>query len=185
MRVVAGTAKGRRLKAPPGGATRPTSDRVREAMFNSLGSHLGVDGLVGAAVLDLFAGSGALGIEALSRGAAHATFVEDDARTVGVIRENLDALGFAERATVVRRDAFAFVTTWAPARVEGARTTIILADPPYSFTRWPELLERVAEVAPGAVAVLESDREITPGAGWRVLGVKHHGGSVVTLARSG
>src|ERR687886_2242896 len=89
MRVVAGTWGGRRLQAPRGDATRPTSDRVREALFSVLG-----DRVAGARVLDLFAGSGALGIEALSRGAAGATFVESAPAAIRAVRDNLDALGF-------------------------------------------------------------------------------------------
>src|SRR5688500_6095905 len=105
MRVVGGSAGGRRLRAPAGRSTRPTADRVREAMFNSLGS---LDAVVGARVLDLFAGSGALGIEALSRGAAAATFVDSDARALAVVRANLDDTGLAG-ATLVRADALAFL----------------------------------------------------------------------------
>src|SRR5438105_4260490 len=104
MRVIAGTAKGRRLQSPPGRQTRPTSDRVREAIFSSLES---LGAVKGAAVLDLFAGSGALGIEALSRGAAPATFVDEDARAVTVVRANLEAAGFT--ATVIRSDALRYL----------------------------------------------------------------------------
>src|SRR5580704_10651585 len=100
MRVIAGTLGGRRLRAPAGRATRPTSDRVREALFSMLGE------IDGARVLDLFAGSGALGIEALSRGAAHAVFVERDAGAAAVLRENLRALGVGpEQAELRRADA--------------------------------------------------------------------------------
>src|SRR5437870_4293923 len=98
MRVVAGTARGRRLDAPPGTATRPTSDRVRESVFNSLGS---LDLVVGATVVDLFAGSGAMGIEALSRGAERATFVESDAAAARVITANLERCGLSDRGRVV------------------------------------------------------------------------------------
>src|SRR5918998_3417279 len=99
MRVIAGRWGGRRLQAPPGDATRPTSDRVREALFSILGAR--VDD---ARVLDLFAGSGALGIEALSRGAASATFVDHDPDALAAVRANLDGTGLADRATVVRAD---------------------------------------------------------------------------------
>src|SRR4051794_19500228 len=102
MRVIAGTLRGRRLKAPAGRSTRPTSDRVREALFSMLGE---IDGVQ---VLDLFAGTGALGIEALSRGAAAAVFVERDGAAAAVLRENLGALGIgSERAEVRRTDALA------------------------------------------------------------------------------
>jgi 16S rRNA (guanine966-N2)-methyltransferase len=97
VRVIAGSARGRPLKAPPGSTTRPTSDRVREALFSALGG-----AVPGTAVLDLYAGSGALGIEALSRGAACAVLVERDRRAARTIAENLDRAGVADRATVVR-----------------------------------------------------------------------------------
>ena len=101
MRVIAGELGGRRLATPRGDATRPTSERVREALFSMLGRS---DGL---RVLDLFAGSGALGIEALSRGAAHATFVERSAPALAALRANLAALGLGERASVRAGDALA------------------------------------------------------------------------------
>src|SRR5438093_104252 len=101
MRVVAGTARGRRLQAPPGRDVRPTSDRVREAVFSSLAS---LDVIEGATVADLFAGSGAMGVEALSRGAASATFVDSSAAAVAAIRANLADTGLAGTATVVRAD---------------------------------------------------------------------------------
>jgi 16S rRNA G966 N2-methylase RsmD len=108
MRVVAGSAAGRRLEAPPGTATRPTGDRVREATFNSLGS-LGL--VQDATLIDVFAGSGALGIEALSRGAESVTFLERDPRAVRVIKANLATVGLAERAEVVRGDALAYLAS--------------------------------------------------------------------------
>src|SRR2546421_9107716 len=103
MRVIGGTLGGRSLVAPRGRRTRPTPERVREALFSVLGD---VEGL---RVLDLFAGSGALGIEALSRGAAHATFVDDDERAAAAIRRNIEAVGAGEEATIRRRDALAYL----------------------------------------------------------------------------
>jgi 16S rRNA (guanine966-N2)-methyltransferase len=120
VRVVAGVHRGRRLQAPPGQSTRPTSDRVREALF----SILGPEAVAGARVLDLFAGSGALGIEALSRGAAGAVFVDSDARAVAAIRANLTAIG--ADAAVHRRDSFEWL-----AAAEGT-FDLVFADPPYS-----------------------------------------------------
>jgi 16S rRNA (guanine966-N2)-methyltransferase len=117
--VIAGTHRGRRITAPKGDNTRPTSDRVRENAFNLIGP---VDG---ADVLDLFAGSGALGIEALSRGASSATFVELDRHACKVIEANLDSLGF--RGTVVQQDAGRAVTS------ERRTYDLILCDPPYGF----------------------------------------------------
>jgi 16S rRNA (guanine966-N2)-methyltransferase len=121
MRVIAGEAKGRRLVAPRTSATRPATDRLRESIFGTLGTRP-----EGAAVLDLFAGSGALGIEALSRGAARATFVDRDPAAVGAIRRNLAATGFADRAVVARGDAAAFL------RTADEVYDIVFADPPYA-----------------------------------------------------
>src|SRR5947209_1526528 len=112
MRVVAGIAGGQRLRAPKGDSIRPTSDRVRESIFNSLDSLGAVEG---AAVADLFAGTGALGIEALSRGAVSAVFVDDDRAAVAVVRANLDATGLAgPHATVVQSDVLRWVRTAPP-----------------------------------------------------------------------
>src|SRR3954454_2222592 len=122
VRVVSGSARGRRLATPEGTDTRPTTDRVKEATFNALGS---LDAVAGAEVLDLFAGSGALGIEALSRGAAAATFVDQAPVARRALAANLDRVGLADRATVVGADA----TTFAP-RASSA-PDLVLADPPY------------------------------------------------------
>jgi 16S rRNA (guanine966-N2)-methyltransferase len=173
VRVVAGTAGGRRLEAPASRSTRPTSDRVREATFNALDS-LGV--VEGAAVLDLFAGSGALGIEALSRGAARATFVDHDARALAVVRANLAATGLDDSATVVRSDALRFVTAGRSGAFD-----LALLDPPYRFDdqAWRELLAHVE--APLVVA--ESDRPLEVGQGWRPLRSRRYGTTVVVLAQ--
>ena len=168
MRVVSGIARGRKLVAPKGDATRPTSDFVREAIFNSLQAHVDLEG---ATVLDLFAGTGALGIEALSRGAAHATFVESGRHALFALRDNLAATGFADRATVLGVDA---TKATLPA------VDLAFADPPYAFTGWDDLLTRVD----AGVVVLESDREIDPPDPWRVLRAKRYGTTVVTLATS-
>jgi 16S rRNA (guanine966-N2)-methyltransferase len=169
VRVVAGVARGRRLDAPEGSGTRPTADRVREAMFNALGS-LGV--VEGVRVLDLFAGSGALGIEALSRGAASVTFVDSDARALATVRKNLDATGLAAGATVVRGDALRF---------DGGRFELALLDPPYAFddAAW----ERLLITLDADVAVLESDREVPVPEPWRLLRAKRYGGTVVSIVR--
>jgi 16S rRNA (guanine966-N2)-methyltransferase len=121
MRVISGAVRGRRLKAPPGRLARPTADRVKEAVFNLLGG-----AWEGARVLDLFAGSGALGIEALSRGAAHCTFVDGDRLCAAVIRENLQLCGLVEKAAVVRGSALRFLQR----RPKGV-FDVIFADPPY------------------------------------------------------
>lgn len=170
MRVVAGIARGRRLVAPKGEGTRPTSDFVREAIFNSLVAHVDLHE-PDATVLDLFAGTGALGIEALSRGAAHATFVECDRHALAAIRTNLERTGFAGRATVRPGDA---------SRVGLPPVAVAFADPPYAFTDadWSHLLTRVD----AALLVVESDREVDVGDAWRVLRTKRYGTTVVTLA---
>jgi 16S rRNA (guanine966-N2)-methyltransferase len=123
VRIIAGEHRGRRLTAPPGEGTRPTSDRVREALFSILGP------IGGAEVLDLFAGTGALGLEALSRGAARATFVERDRRALAALRQNVAALGLADdRARVRPRDAAAFL---GDAAARGDAYDLVLLDPPY------------------------------------------------------
>ncbi len=152
MRVIAGSAGGRRLKAPPGRATRPTSDRVKEALFSSLQPHLH-----GAVVLDLYAGSGGLGIEALSRGAASATFVEIAPRTVDVLRDNLRTTGFEDRADVVTSQVLPFLRR--PPLNPAALATVAFLDPPYDLTEdgLAEVLAAlVDQLDPaGAVVVVE------------------------------
>ena len=171
MRVVAGIAGGRRLQAPAGQRLRPTSERVREAVFASLGS---LDAVEGARVVDLFAGTGALGIEALSRGAASATFVESDPKAVEVIKANLKATGLAgPEATVVRADVLRFLER------SSETFDLALADPPYAFEGWPALLA----VLPADLAVLEAASPVEPVPGWAILRSRRYGDSVVTLAR--
>lgn len=127
-RIVAGLAKGRPL-AVPGRGTRPTSDRAREALFNTLRTHLDLDG---ARVLDLFAGSGAVGLEALSRGAASATFVESDRAAQQVLRRNIAAVGLP--GAVVERRGVADVLATGPAGAGGADGfDLVFADPPYAL----------------------------------------------------
>ena len=125
VRIVAGVAGGRRLAVPPRG-TRPTSDRVREAVFSALQARRDLNG---ARVLDLYAGSGALGLEALSRGAAHVRFVESDHRAVAVLRRNIGALGLGGAATQVTAGAVQAVLHGDP----GAPYDLVLADPPYAL----------------------------------------------------
>jgi 16S rRNA (guanine966-N2)-methyltransferase len=152
VRVIAGRFGGRRLQAPPGRATRPTADRVREALFSTLGA------LDGAVVLDLFAGSGALGIEALSRGAARVVLVERDARAAAVARANLQMLGVAPPEGVVLR--IPARRALQDARDRGDAYDLVLLDPPY---RSPVGLGRELSdalrplLAAGARVVAESD----------------------------
>jgi 16S rRNA (guanine966-N2)-methyltransferase len=153
VRVIAGRFGGRRLQAPPGRGTRPTSDRVREAVFSMLGP------LDGARVLDLFCGSGALACEALSRGAAEALLVDRDPRAVAVARANLAALGLAPpAAAVARRDALGALRDAASA---GATYDVVFLDPPYRDA--PALAGELGELLPAVLAaearvVTESDR---------------------------
>jgi 16S rRNA (guanine966-N2)-methyltransferase len=153
MRIVAGRYGGRRLTAPPGDATRPTSDRVREALFQRLGP------LDGQRVLDLFAGSGALALEALSRGAVHATLVDSAPAAIEAIRANVAALDLsAEQADVRRQDVRAFLRSARTARHE---YDLVLVDPPYRLAAelGRELSPSIAAVlAPGGLVVSESDR---------------------------
>jgi 16S rRNA (guanine966-N2)-methyltransferase len=149
-RIIAGAAGGRRIAVPPKG-TRPTSDRVREALFSALSADPGLDG---AAVLDLCAGSGALGLEALSRGAAHALFVESDRRAAGVLRRNVDALGVP--GAVVRVAPAAAVLA-APA---GRAYDVVLVDPPYDVPAaevagWLSSAEAHGWLAEDATVVVE------------------------------
>lgn len=150
MRVIGGEAKGRRLKVPRGRATRPTADLVRESLFNILAPRV-----AGARVLDLFAGSGGVGIEALSRGASEAVFVESDPRALAALKENLDALGLVDRARVIGRNA---VRALEGLRASGERFDLIFADPPYHGPLAGETLAALTDGAlltPHGVLVME------------------------------
>ncbi len=144
LRIVAGELGGRFVEAPPGRRSRPTREKVREAWFSALGP-----GLRGLRVVDLFAGSGALGLEALSRGAARVHFVESDGRTAAVLADNVETLGVGGRAEVVRRDVGAFLDDREAGAPEGARFDLALADPPYG-SGWPARLARRMRRAPFA-----------------------------------
>ncbi|PZN12959.1 MAG: 16S rRNA (guanine(966)-N(2))-methyltransferase RsmD [Bacillota bacterium] len=158
MRVTGGEWRGRVLRVPRGRAVRPTSDRVKQALFNVLAARV-----PGSRVLDLFAGTGGLGIEALSRGAREALFVEADPRVAGILRENLEALGAGERAAVWRQDVFSAVAKLAG---DACRFDLILADPPYRRGLAARTVEAVADaglLAADGVLVLEHDpREELP-----------------------
>jgi len=172
VRVTSGEHRNRTLVAPPGETTRPTTDKVRLAIFNSLASTIALDGAI---VVDLFAGSGALGIEALSRGAARCTFVERDRDALVALRTNIAALGLDDRSTVVSSDALA----WAPAI---RSVDVLLADPPYGFEAWDRLLA----TATAGVAVIESDAVVEPPSGWRAVRSRRYGRTwVTTLERLG
>ena len=172
-RVVSGTLGGRRLVSPAGATTRPTSDRVREATFNALAS---AGHSEGAGVLDLFAGSGALGIEALSRGAERATFVERDRAALSALRTNLESCGLGrERAEVLVGDGVALV---AARRLAGP-WDLALLDPPYAFEGWDDLLMALD----AGVAVCESRAAVDPPEGWEMARTKRYGGTVVSICR--
>lgn len=167
MRVIAGEFGGRKLVAPEGFTTRPTTDKVRQAVFNSLGS-MGV--LEGAVVADLFAGSGALGIEALSRGAERCVFVERDRAALQALRLNVATLGIADRCTVHSTDVMA----WVPA-MRGI--DIVFIDPPYAFDGWEALLALVQ----AGLVVSESDDPIPDTAGYVQVRSRRYGRTWVTL----
>ena len=155
MRVIAGRFGGRQLSAPRGRSTRPTSDRVREALFSMLGE------LGGAVVLDLFAGTGALAIEALSRGAAKAVLVERDPRALGVLRANLSELGLGPQEAEVRRGEVSAALRNARERRESY--DLLFVDPPYRHAGvlGPELQAALPPLlAPRGRVVVESDRRM-------------------------
>ncbi len=173
MRVIAGSAKGRRLTSPAGADVRPTADRVREALFTMLEAHLG--SFDGWRVADLACGSGTLGIEALSRGAASCAFVDTAPRSLGAARANLAGVGLdGADASFVKDD----LVRWA-GRQERGSLDLVLADPPYAWDRWGELLLALDGAA--AAVAAESDREVVPLGGWAWLRTRRHGGSVVTV----
>ena len=154
VRIVGGTLGGRVLRAPAGSDTRPTSEKVREAIFNILGPLEDGD-----RVLDLFAGSGALGIEALSRGAARATFIDSRKAAIATIRANLRDLGIEDRADVIAGDAVAFA-----ARPTEVPWRLVFADPPYrsDLAARAVLAIPAACLAPDAMIVIEHDRRNAP-----------------------
>jgi len=171
MRVVAGELRGRRIEAPPGLDTRPTTDIVREAVFNALNS---LDLIRDATVADLYAGSGALGIEALSRGAAHCTFVERDRTALRTLRDNVVDLGLEDRSKVVPGDALVLG--------RALEVDIVLADPPYDFDGWPELLASTKASFVVAEAGRPLDR-LDPESirGWVVTRTRRYGRTWVTF----
>jgi 16S rRNA (guanine966-N2)-methyltransferase len=158
VRIVGGRFRGRHLGGPRSDAIRPTSDRLRETIFNVL-AHAYDDPVTGTRVLDLFAGTGAMGLEALSRGAAFALFVDDGAQARGIIRENIDALGLGGSTRLFRRDA---------ARLGAAGPippfSLVFCDPPYGRDLAPRALASAAEggwLVPGALVVVEETQGTT------------------------
>ena len=191
MRIIGGRFRGKRLAAPGvagGGAAhlRPTSDRVRESLFNLLahGGYGDPPPPEGRRVLDLFAGTGALGLEALSRGAARAVFIDDFASARALIRENAEALGLTGEIKIWRRDA----TRLGPCR--GAPFGLIFADPPYGSELGGKALMSAREggwIAPDAIIVLEhAAGEDIPAADWlQVVDQRRYGETAITIFRAG
>jgi 16S rRNA (guanine966-N2)-methyltransferase len=189
MRVIGGIHRGRRLAAPEGLATRPMTDRVRENLFNILAAEV-----PGAVVLDLFAGSGALGLEALSRGARWCTFVERDEKALNAIETNCRALRLERQARGMRQDALR-PGDWV--RLPGGeRYTLLLADPPYALTADAEGRRRLAAMAqtlaalgclaPGAVAMVRMKRGTpmdTPWNGFAPADERTYGSTTLHLMR--
>ena len=178
MRIIAGTARGRKIEAPEGKNTRPTLDRVRENLFNILQMNIR-----DSRVLDLFAGSGALSIEALSRGAESATLVDSDRNASRIQKKNLEALGFADRAEVMLRD-------WKQAAAElareGRRYDLVFLDPPYRMTDLHEVFTAVGQLlAEDGLVILEHEAKaaVTAGEGYEVTDRRQWGYCGVTFYR--
>ena len=179
MRIVAGRFRGRRLaalgKGDPGAHLRPTADRVRESLFSML-THL--DAVEEARVLDLFAGTGALGLEALSRGAAHVTFVDSGRKALSLIKENVSLLGIADETDVIARD----VTRLGA----GQPHNLVFLDPPYGRGLGDKALKAAGSggwIAPGALIVWEEAAPMEPPAGFDLQDQRRFGDTHVTLLR--
>ncbi|MFL5560420.1 MAG: 16S rRNA (guanine(966)-N(2))-methyltransferase RsmD [Gemmatimonadaceae bacterium] len=171
MRIVAGEWRGRRIKAPDDDRVRPTADRVREAWMSIIGAEI-----VGARVLDLFAGSGALGLESLSRGAAVVEFVELGAKSLRALRENAELLGAGDRVIIHRGDALRFVSTLSAGAFD-----VAFADPPYKLGMAAAVAERWLEVPfAGVLGVEHSAHEEMPGHGDR----RKYGSTAITFYRA-
>ena len=174
MRIVAGSRRGHRIAAPKGVVTRPTSDRVREAVFSIVGP------VEGAAALDLFAGSGAMGLEALSRGAASCVFVERDRAAARVIQANLEKLGLTG-ATIVTRDAAAALRD---DRERGRHYDLVLVDPPYDEwgTHAPVLAQSLPELlADDALVVVETSDRVEPELPLDLVTARRYGSARITV----
>jgi 16S rRNA (guanine966-N2)-methyltransferase len=184
LRVIAGTAGGLHLHAPKGGRSRPTTDRVRESLFASLDQHFG---LAGVHVLDLYAGSGALAIEALSRGAAEAVLVDKDVVAVQTMRRNLAATSFQDRARVWRSSVASFLGAGPPAE---APFEVVFIDPPYRVAaaeveRVLSALDTDGWVQPGAAVVIERPAAEAPPAlpgAWGIGWERSYGDTLVIVA---
>jgi len=177
MRIISGRWRGRPIVAPKGQSTRPTTDRAREALFSMLASRLG--SFEGIAVADLFAGTGALGLEALSRGAAHCTFVENDRAALAMLRQNVERLGAGERAAIRAQPVQHAAPPPHPC-------DLVLMDPPYAADLVETALARIADaawLAPGALVSVETDRVIAPPPGLAPEAERRFGKAHITLLR--
>lgn len=185
MRIIGGTFKGRTLRAPDGRNTRPTSDRARESLFNVLAHAEWAPGLDGARVIDAFAGSGALGFEAMSRGAAFCLFVETDATARGCIRDNVETLQLFGNTRIHRRSA----TDLGPKPAGlGGLFDLAFIDPPYHLELAPLALEQMvsgAWLSPDALAVVETGSDEPPpsATGWTAVDERIYGAARVTFLR--
>jgi 16S rRNA (guanine966-N2)-methyltransferase len=185
MRIVSGEFRGKALVAPSGQGTRPTSDRARQAIFNILEHAAWSPGLADLRVIDLFAGSGALGFEALSRGAAFCLFVETDEAARGAIRENVDAFGLFGRTRVHRRDA---TQLGMRPGADGPPFDLAFLDPPYAKGLGEAALAKLADggwLAPGATVVCErgSGEGAFEVAGFEILDARDYGAARVSFLR--
>jgi 16S rRNA (guanine966-N2)-methyltransferase len=180
MRIVAGCWRGRTLAAPPGSHTRPTADRVRQALFDML-LHApwgGREAVAGARVLDVFAGTGAFGLEALSRGAAHATFIEHDRAALAALRANIAACRAQDRCAVLAIDALDVPN--------GEVADIVFLDPPYRsglLARAIARLRAAGRVAPGSLLIAETAREEPPPTSAPLLAERAHGAARISIWR--
>ena len=182
MRIVGGRLRGRALAGPKSDAIRPTSDRLRETIFNVL-AHAYDDPIEGARVIDLFAGTGAMGLEALSRGAAFCVFVDDGAQARGLIRENVEALGLGGATRLFRRDA-----SRMGAAGQNPPASLVFCDPPYAKDLASRALKSCADggwLSPGALAVVEEAQgsSLTLPAPFEELEVRDYGETKVVFAR--
>jgi 16S rRNA (guanine966-N2)-methyltransferase len=185
VRIVAGRFRGRALaalgKGDPAAHLRPTSDRTRESLFNILAGGRFGDPVTGARVLDLFAGTGALGLEALSRGAVHATFVDDGAKALALIRQNIALCGAEAETRIIKRDARRLPPH------DGLPHDLVFLDPPYGKALGEvALAQALAQgwIAPGALIVWEDSAAITPPAGVTLLDSRRYGDTVISLLRA-
>jgi 16S rRNA (guanine966-N2)-methyltransferase len=187
VRIVAGSLKGRTITTPEGQGTRPTSDRARQAVFNVLEHAAWAEPLDGMRVMDLYAGSGALGFEAISRGAAFALFVETDEEARGAIRENADAYGVMGRSRVHRRSA---IDLGSRPGSDGEAFDLAFLDPPYRKGLGEQTLARLLEggwLKPGALVVFErgSDEPEIDTPGYERLDARNYGAARVLFLRAG